>query len=80
LKEKNAAYFNWKVSDRSWVRVGSSPYFFMSASLRSIEIGEFGPSGACNINGKAIAYVIEDGLMWRAVKVDGCQGKTLWLF
>ena len=32
LKEKNAPYFDWKVSDRSWVRVSSSPYFFMSAT------------------------------------------------
>lgn len=32
LKEKNASYFDWKVSDRSWVRVSSSPYFFMSAT------------------------------------------------
>ena len=31
LKEKNAPYFDWKVSDRSWVRVSMSPYFFMSA-------------------------------------------------
>jgi hypothetical protein len=31
LKEKNAPYFEWKVSDRSWVRVSMSPYFFMSA-------------------------------------------------
>lgn len=30
LKEKNAPYFNWKLSDRSWVRVSASPYFFMS--------------------------------------------------
>jgi hypothetical protein len=32
LKEKNAPYFNWKLSDRSWVRVSASPYFFMSAA------------------------------------------------
>jgi hypothetical protein len=32
LKEKKAPYFDWKVSDRSWVRVSSSPYFFMSAA------------------------------------------------
>jgi len=32
LEEKNAAYFDWKVSDRSWVRVSASPYFFMSAT------------------------------------------------
>ena len=30
LKEKNAPYFNWKLSDRSWVRISTSPYFFMS--------------------------------------------------
>jgi hypothetical protein len=32
LKEKKAPCFDWKVSDRSWVRVSSSPYFFMSAT------------------------------------------------
>ncbi|GEM_PF-4199905 len=32
LREKSAPYFNWKVSDRSWVRISASPYFFMSAT------------------------------------------------
>ena len=32
LKEKKAPCFEWKVSDRSWVRVSTSPYFFMSAT------------------------------------------------
>ena len=32
LQEKKAPYFDWKVSDRSWVRVSTSPYFFMSVA------------------------------------------------
>ncbi|RMF93323.1 MAG: hypothetical protein D6734_10340 [Candidatus Schekmanbacteria bacterium] len=32
LKEKNASYFNWRLSNRSWVRATASPYFFMSAT------------------------------------------------
>jgi len=37
LKEKKAPYFNWKISDRSWVRVSTSPYFFMSDAAISDE-------------------------------------------
>ena len=37
LKEKKAPYFNWKISDRSWVRVSASPYFFMSDAAFSDE-------------------------------------------
>ncbi len=32
LREKKAPYFDWKLSERSWVRVSASPYFFMSAT------------------------------------------------
>lgn len=32
LKEKKASYFNWRISNRSWVRATASPYFFMSAT------------------------------------------------
>ncbi len=37
LREKSAPHFDWKVSDRSWVRVSASPYFFMSATARENE-------------------------------------------
>ena len=37
LQEKKASYFDWKVSDRSWVRVSTSPYFFMSDAVISDE-------------------------------------------
>jgi len=37
LKEKNAPHFKWKLSDRSWVRVSTSPYFFMSDAAISHE-------------------------------------------
>ena len=32
LNAKKDPCFDWKVSDRSWVRVSASPYFFMSAA------------------------------------------------
>jgi len=32
LRDKNAPYSDWRVSDRSWAGVSSSPYFFMSVT------------------------------------------------
>ena len=32
LQAKDAPYFTWRLSDRSWVRVSTSPYFFMSSA------------------------------------------------
>ncbi len=32
LQEKKAPYFSWELSDRSWVRVSASPYFFKSTA------------------------------------------------
>ncbi len=32
LKEKQAAHFDWKLSDFSWIRASASPYFFMATT------------------------------------------------
>lgn len=32
LREKKAPHFSWELSDRSWVRVSASPYFFKSTA------------------------------------------------
>ena len=32
LKEKKSSYYDWRISNRSWVRATASPYFFMSAT------------------------------------------------
>ena len=34
LAAKATPQFNWRVSDHSWMRLNSSPYFFMSAAAR----------------------------------------------
>ncbi len=37
LREKKASCFNWRISNRSWVRATASPYFFMSATAMENE-------------------------------------------